>query len=284
MGQRMDLYNRGAVMKDTKEHILNLFRESGLGKYENELEKYIKPSIRLQTVPSTDENITIGASKLGGNPDLPYFLMWPMWNEYHMSFIGQLNLNTLNKEVLEYYSLPHNGMLSFFCTAHPDVLYDEDAFYGYNEAAKIFYFDESEKLTRVAFPLEKQQDIWFNPCIVEGSVEWTVPGPESYEISKGLGIGWTNNRDDFDTYRDKFMKKFRENFLKDRQPQHRFLGNHDPVQSGFIDGSYNMFLQIDSDDHTGMMWGDVGIIYFCIQYEQLKQMNFNHAYVLMECS
>jgi len=46
-----------------------------------------------------------------------------------------------------------------------------------------------------------------------------------------------------------------------------------------------LLLQIDSDnDKTGMMWGDAGRLYFWIKKEDLKNKNFDNAWMVSQCS
>jgi uncharacterized protein YwqG len=53
-----------------------LIREEVAEPYREELIKLIRPSIRLRTEPQREENIRIGASKIGGVPHLPIHLEW----------------------------------------------------------------------------------------------------------------------------------------------------------------------------------------------------------------
>src|SRR5690606_9529809 len=273
----------------TKEHILRLFREAGLGEYETEFEQYITPSNRMETMQASDEEIMVGETKIGGNPDLPPDYTWPRWKTYPMSFIAQINLASLSKEVLQHYDIPSKGILSFFYTAHPDAMYGNkcELFYRSKDTAKVFYFDDQQTLTRTAAPFEQHEEFWFKPCKVKYIVDWTIPGSETYEISKGLGMGWNHNREVFDKYCFVFQSRFIDKFHNRSQwhePIHRFLGNHDPVQSGYVDGDHNLLLQIDSDNLVGTMWGDTGRIYFFGCIEKLKRINVADAYAVMECT
>lgn len=42
-------------------------------------------------------------------------------------------------------------------------------------------------------------------------------------------------------------------------------------------------LQIDSDDNTGMMWGDAGMLYLWIRMSDLKQRNFSNTWLILQC-
>lgn len=59
------------------------------------------------------QTIKIGASKLGGTPDLPSTIIWPKYKDKSMLFFGQLNLNDIS-EFHRNELLPKNGILYFF--------------------------------------------------------------------------------------------------------------------------------------------------------------------------
>jgi len=94
---------------------------------------------------------------------------------------------------------------------------------------------------------------------------------------------------------------------------HRLLGHPDPVQgdmqlecqlasngiycgnsSGYRDprvpalqsgaADWRLLLQIDSDDPAGMMWGDVGRIYYWMHTEDLAAHRFDRAWLVLQCS
>jgi len=47
---------------------------------------------------------------------------------------------------------------------------------------------------------------------------------------------------------------------------------------------WELLLQVDSDDRAGMMWGDVGRIYFLIQKERLAERQFGKTWLVFQCS
>jgi uncharacterized protein YwqG len=53
------------------------------------------------------------------------------------------------------------------------------------------------------------------------------------------------------------------------------------LESGAED--WCLLLQIDSDDNSEMMWGDVGMIYFWIQRQALEQQQFEKAWMILQC-
>lgn len=47
---------------------------------------------------------------------------------------------------------------------------------------------------------------------------------------------------------------------------------------------WRLLLQIDSDDETGMMWGDVGRLYFWVRKDDAKRCDFSNAWMVLQCS
>ncbi|GAC1584547.1 MAG: hypothetical protein NVS3B20_14430 [Polyangiales bacterium] len=77
-----------------------------------------KQAIRLVLSPSDDQAIAVGASKVGGLPDLPASVEWPILNERPLSFLAQIRLDeasSFDQDAL----LPKTGLLSFFLESRP---------------------------------------------------------------------------------------------------------------------------------------------------------------------
>lgn len=46
---------------------------------------------------------------------------------------------------------------------------------------------------------------------------------------------------------------------------------------------WRLLFQVDSDDDLGLMWGDVGKIYFWVKQDEARQGNFANAWVILQC-
>ena len=115
--------------------------KAGFGPIGAELANIAKECVRMRSTPSANESIAIGASKLGGLPDLPPGLAWPEWTSGYLTFVAQVNLAELPAGDL----LPDAGMLSFF--------YDsEQSAWGFDpnhkEGFRLWYFPEVSHLIR----------------------------------------------------------------------------------------------------------------------------------------
>jgi uncharacterized protein YwqG len=45
-----------------------------------------------------------------------------------------------------------------------------------------------------------------------------------------------------------------------------------------------LLLQIDSEARAGMMWGDLGRIYFMIHKDDLRRRRFENVVLILQCS
>src|SRR5690606_33198558 len=98
----------------TREKLLELLEQYGLSHRADEILSQCKPSIHLSLQYDMDEaDIPIGASKVGGSPDVPPDFVWPQWNDIPLTFIAQFRLSDVKPYDVENL-LPENGMLYFF--------------------------------------------------------------------------------------------------------------------------------------------------------------------------
>ena len=133
------------TMMSLRGDLLSALSMAGLSSIGTELAKLSKECVRMHSTPWANETITIGASKLGGVPDLPAGVAWPEWKTGYLTFVAQVNL----AELPEIDSFPNGGMLSFF--------YDrEQSAWGFDpnhkEGFRLWYFPETSRLIRAVEP------------------------------------------------------------------------------------------------------------------------------------
>ncbi len=85
-----------------------------------------EPSLQMVTSPIPYATIPKGISRLGGQPELPAAISWPISKEKHLNFLGQLNLEKLSSYSC-CKSLPQSGFLWFFCDCDALVAGDRDS-------------------------------------------------------------------------------------------------------------------------------------------------------------
>ncbi|MGL6074756.1 MAG: DUF1963 domain-containing protein [Fimbriiglobus sp.] len=134
--------------------LLEKAAEGMAGQLRDNVFKWARPALRMEEVATDDNNIRIGASKIGGLPDLPTNFTWPSGRDCVASyegglgeqerlagFIAQVNF----KEIAQSQAtrdLPASGLLSFFC--FQDIPNDNR----YAIGVRAVFSQGSSKLTR----------------------------------------------------------------------------------------------------------------------------------------
>ena len=112
-------------------------------------------AFRLATWPALDDRHPVGASKLGGRPDLPPDMPWPLREErYPLSFVMQVDLATADTGGV----LPADGLLSFFYDAEDEPWGFED---GDETGSLLLYVPAGTPLARRDFPDDLDEEYRF---------------------------------------------------------------------------------------------------------------------------
>ena len=129
----------------------------------------LKPCFRINYNLSSDENIELGASKVGGLPDMPFNIDWPKYNDHYLTFFCQLNLADIKSE-----QLPDKGIIYFFVWAVPNYSYS-----GKKESCRIIYTEDTNNLRRLDFPGELDPRSKFAPSTMHFYESVSYPDDES---------------------------------------------------------------------------------------------------------
>ncbi len=285
------------MSKDPK--IEELIDNSGLTRIAEPLKELTMLSNRMTTSPTEHEEVPIGSSRIGGQPDLPSGVQWPMVGEQPLTFIAQIRLEDVPWKPD---NLPQSGLLSFFYNA-------VDQPWGYDPRHagnwKVIYSADTAALECLIPPEQVKQDGEFEPLAVEFSVQTTLPSWHTLAVRR-----MDLSEAEIDLYMELTEKITEHN--APGFPIHRFLGQPDPVQgemqlkcqlvthgidcgdpTGYRDPrrqelepgaeGWKLLLQIDSEEETGMTWGDFGMIYFWIHEEDLKRGDFDQVWLVLQC-
>ncbi|MGH0584866.1 YwqG family protein [Bacillus mycoides] len=222
----------------------------------------------VKVVPKQQEIIAIGSSKMGGVPDLPNTFEYPTYKENPLCFIAQFNLSDLQNVGMDH-NLPKTGMLYFFSIEN---YFEEDV--NPNEAGRVLYYDIPVEQLRRADEIQAK----YNQCAI--TFELTYKLPELFI------------EDEADS--DRFLQLLEE-LIPDNYDNHQMFGEPFSVQEEVLyeTGEYmgiepqqmTLLFQIDSDHkNCNMVWGELGMLYFCISNEDLKNRRFeNTCCVLQTC-
>ncbi|MGH2409021.1 MAG: YwqG family protein, partial [Chloroflexota bacterium] len=275
----------------------------GLTRISDRLVSLSRPAIHLYTTTQSDDRIVTGVSKLGGSPDLPSMLAWPTWHDKPQGFIAQLNLADIAPYAPSHI-LPARGMLYFFYD-----LWEQP--WGFDPkdrgGGRVIYFDgdvaQLRRRPAPPGPHDPEYATPFTACEVTCS---SVLRPPS----------WFSTRLDSLALTQEEQKRYSEwwfDSTKDSAPCHQLLGlpcliqndmeiecqfvsngvymgdlkgrndpRHDHLKAAAPD--WRLLLQVDSDDSSGMMWGDGGMIYYWIRKQDLAAGIFEHTWLVLQCS
>lgn len=273
-----------------------VFVAAGLSRLLKDIDAISRESIRLSTTPIDESTLEIGASKLGGLPDLPSGTAWPQWKDTPQSFIAQIRLSDAHPCDTDGL-LPASGMLWFFYDAQQQTFGADPADRG--GWSVIFQADEHTSLERTPAPAALPIPSQFTACSIRFASEITLSQQPKLELSN---YDWTETeQQQYETLLSTFPDATDHGSV-----QHRLLGNpetiqddmrqeaqlashgvtdvNDPRAAKLLKGAMNwlLLLQIDSDDKAGMAWGNTGMLYYWIEKADLQACRFDHTWLVLQ--
>ncbi|MEO8953504.1 MAG: YwqG family protein [Ktedonobacteraceae bacterium] len=272
------------------------FVATGISRLAKDIDRLARPSIRLSASPVAESTLQMGASKLGGTPDLPTGVSWPELKGLPQSFIAQLRLADVHPYDINH-QLPQSGMLWFFYDAQQQTYGADPADRG---GWRVFYVQsEQPSLQRAAAPATLPAESRFQPCALSFVSEITLSQQPKLEIPD---CDWTE--DEQKKYED-LLATF-PSAADHAAIHHRLLGNPDTIQDdmhlqcqlvshGVTDTDdpraaelskgaleWQLLLQVDSDEHAGMQWGNTGMLYYWIQAADLQAPRFDTTWLVLQ--
>ncbi|MBB3112299.1 uncharacterized protein YwqG [Paenibacillus phyllosphaerae] len=284
-----------------RERIVELITDSGLDRVKQSLIELLADSVRLNSEPCPDDEIGIGSSKLGGCPDLPVGVEWPTYGGRPLNLIAQLNL----ADVQPYepaQRLPREGFLSFFY----DALEQPWGFDPQDKGRfKVIYSEPGLQLQRLPEPEELSEQGNFGAMRLSSQLDTTFPSIDTIEVVQL----------DLNVDEDELYWELTDQIAgsKDETLIHRMFGHPDTIQNamqlecqlvtngiycGTSDGyddaraaelapgssDWKLLLQVDSEEGIGTIWGIDGRLYFWIREQDLAARNFDHVWVIQQCT
>lgn len=271
------------------------FVAAGLSRLLKDLDYLTKPSIRLYTTPAGEYDISIGASRIGGVPDVPPGFTWPDLKGMPQSFVAQIYLD----EVHQYDTsgaLPQSGMLWFFYDAKQETYGADPADRG---GWRVIFSDDYSELQRTTAPANLPAESQFKACSIRFASEITLSQQPKLEIPH---FDWTDDEiHKYETLLSTFPNPEDHGAL-----HNRLLGNPETIQDdmrlecqlashGVTDindpraaelskgaMAWQLLLQIDTDERIGMRWGDAGMIYFWITGPDLQKHDFDDTWLVLQ--
>jgi len=285
--EKIDYYIELTIPQSWKGKLRRVLDIYGLSKYRDKIFDAIKYRFPMIKHYVKDENnIDVGLSKLGGNPDVPEDFEWPFWDNRPLSFLLQVNLDDFIKFEKNPFTAK-NGMLYFF---YDPLQEDWGADFGKNEGAwRVIYIKEDKSnFIRLSNP-SKIREYTFPTCLVTFYQDIHFPchllsGEESDEIryTPDFFINSPLKYDFF--FRDPYVR-FRLDFFENdfELGYHILFGYPDEIQElGKMDG-WCQLLQLDEDSMLRWTWGHHGRIHFLIKENDLKRNYFDGVHLIMDC-
>jgi len=195
-----------------------------------------RPAIRLRSClpPKT---IPVGASRLGGRPDIPRRHAWPTYEGEPMAFLAQLRCDELAAALPER-SLPTEGLLLVFAAIDPD-----GGFPAADEAVHVEVVPE-EGLSRRAWPKALAEELRYGSALAVAEPMHSVP--DRAELT-GLA--------DEDVV-ERFIEAIRPS-----GPWHQVFGHPSTIEGVRPFEGRELLLQVDADALVGAEFGDGGRLY-----------------------
>lgn len=274
-------------------------RAQGLARVADALTGQAREAIAISTRQVDEDALAVGASKMGGWPDLPAEVAWPEERGYPLSFVAQFRMVDVapyDHEAI----LPEQGLLSFFWGSE---LEPDD---GVTDWA-VLYTEDREPLVRRRPPPTLADWQRYDSCALSFGITQTLP-PEYTPIVRALHL----TEREYGAYIDLLCGVGEGQRTVDRSihREHRLLGYPFELEAGVIEECYLkavgrsfdewiaalaalnanddrrlarlldeasgwlLLLQLDSDSQAGMDWEGGGLIYFCIAQQDLRERRF----------
>ena len=271
------------------------FVAAGLSRLLKDIDQVSKASIRLYTTPAGEYDISIGASRVGGVPDVPPGFTWPDLKGVPQSFIAQIYLDEVRKYDTNG-ALPQSGMLWFFYDAQQETYGADPADLG---GWRVIFSDNYSGLQRTPAPANLPAASQFKACSTSFASEITLSRQPKLEIPD---FDWT---DDEQQKYEMLLSTF-PNPADHAALHNRLLGNPETIQDdmrlecqlashgvtdindpsaaelskGAMD--WQLLLQIDTDERIGMRWASTGMIFYWITGSDLQAHRFDHTWLVLQ--
>lgn len=232
------------------------------------------------------DGIAVGASKLGGDPDLPRDFEWPAWDKGPLDFLAQLALSDVDPS----FGLPTTGTLHCFADFRNCLgltREDRDGFRVVWTDADLEPRRTPDGATRYAsgrVTFREQTSVPPLGGFDVGDVEVPDEEADAYdELRQAFGVSEAHQllgHADFiqhpiedETVQAIAGVRRERSFDRDRWEQAR-------PQSA----EWRLLLQIASDRDLGYVWGDVGILYFAIRRDAVDRPDPDSTWYVFQCS
>ncbi|PQV46616.1 uncharacterized protein YwqG [Jejuia pallidilutea] len=253
----------------------------------------LEPTIGIKTSKANEKSIPLGASKIGGIPDLPKHFNWPTYKNEPLSFCAQYNLSELNRFDLKN-KLPKKGIIYIFIYLDPDW----PRFLNKPDSFKVIYIENVSQVERTKFPVNYFTPSVFITAKIDYFQYFTLPDDTNFKIKK-----YQKKYKDFHLFYEDAYKFIDDICNQETDNFHQILGEDRSVQNSVVSDfaikqlniktledyksketeieiikkNYEILLQLDCNDSNSNLskFGGNSVIYFGIEPNNLKTKNFD---------
>jgi uncharacterized protein YwqG len=286
------------TVKMNRQDLYDFLKKNRFEKYFNHLESHFRTSISIDLEVVDEDTILTGSSKMGGRPDLPANYQWPETRvterkrksfftfkkaeektvTKHLSFIAQINL----AEIKEYDPdnlLPGHGMLYFFHYSMRDKKYDfqEEGLF------KVLYCDDDlRSLQRTDYPADLDNRSRYTACRIHFGQQIRLPSTTNSLFDFLDDDEQDSDRffDVLDSLKQNKLFGYADDIQGEMEPS--LFDDDDTEESNVNPDDWILLLQVDSNDETGMMWLDLGRLYFWINKNDLRNKRFDKCQCVLQ--
>ncbi len=232
-------------------------------------------------------------SKLGGSPDLEKDIEWPVdANNIPLSFVGQINLAEASKFDVDGL-LPKTGLLSFF------FCQEQDYFEEYEKQRlqfKVIYQENTDRVEHRQFPESVDESCRFVPTKMEFSKGVSLP-TYVHPFTEKLNLeseeeGFLSVMTDADRckilgYADEIQQSMELEcaLMEIEVPYKPGIDYDEPLIKEAVSRQFDWILLFQvTSEVAGMMWGDVGDLYFWIKKQDLINKDFSKCWRILQCT
>lgn len=273
-------------------------------------EKVKLNSIVINTDTEQLGEVPVGASKIGGRPDLPIDFQWFYFKGVSnltdelkarpLSFLAQINCEKISKYDLDK-RLPDKGMLYFFYEL-------ESMPWGFDPkdkgCARVFYYSgDISELVRTDFPADLENEYRIPEMGLSFTSKYNVPDYEEL-FSEYNTVSW-----------EEYDEALEDAGYLDLEKSTKLLGYADTIQGEMLlecelvtNGLYcgdstgydspkrkkleqnkeqwKLLFQLDTEENGNyeLMFGDCGRIYYYIKEDDLINGIFENTWLILQCS
>ncbi len=288
-----------------------LIESKHLGRIAGQLKQALKPAIRMDSSLVSGHPLPVGASKLGGLPDLPASLAWPTWKGVPMVFLAQIQLQEVALYDLEHL-LPSHGFLFFFCQSQglaqaPDTkVWENIDSYEPDSWRVLFFAGQTTELRPTTAPAGLAPEALLPSCSLHLGTTLMLPSGggslmRSLHLTKEERKQYEDLLADFDAmflgtadnvYHHHWLLGYPPPSYKDSELQcqmaylqippsqwtHLDEGTQRAIKTDALEWVH-LFV-MDTDEYAQVTWGEYGSLSYWIKRTDLSRHNFEACWAI----